>query len=110
MDIVFKTEQMLLNAKNVIVLITHFSSTKRFQSQFSYSRGSEDRQTIVTSHSATSSKPTAVVQVQSKRSVVSLRGLLDFGSLTSFITDNASQKLQLPKQCNATQCQFPFKW
>ena len=66
----------------------------------------ETEETIVTSHSATSSKqvilPTAVVQVQGKHGIVSLRALLDSGSQTSFITRDASQKLQLPKQRNSS--------
>ena len=39
--------------------------------------------------------------MQGKHGVVSLRALLDSGSLASFLTDDASQKLQLPKQRNS---------
>ena len=65
---------------------------------------------IVTSHGALSSEqvilPTAVVQVQGKHDVVSLRALLDSGSQTSFITDDASQKLVT----ETTQLSFRFRW
>ena len=40
---IFKTGQVLLLAKNVIDLITISSSTKKAQSQLSYSKSSEDR-------------------------------------------------------------------
>ena len=39
--------------------------------------------------------------MQGKHGIVSLRVLLDFGSQTSFITDDASQKLQFSKQRNS---------
>ena len=78
---------------------------KDFKANSATVEAQETDETIVTSHSATSSKqvilPTAVVQVQGKHGIVSLRALLDSGSQTSFITDDASQKLQLPKQRNS---------
>ena len=56
----------------------------------------------VASHSATTNKqvvlPTAIVSVQGKHGTVSLRALLDSGSQTSFLTEDACQKLNLAKQ------------
>ena len=70
----------------------------------------ETDETLVTSHSATSSKqvilPTAVVQKHGKHCIVFLRALLDSGSQTSL-----SPTMHLRYYCyqnNATQLQFPL--
>ena len=97
---------MLVHAKTVIILITHlFIDKKNFKANSATVEFQETHETVNNSHSATSSNqvalPTAVVQMQGKYGIVSLRALLDSGSQTSFITEVASQKLQLPKHCNS---------